>query len=57
MQVHDDLEAVVTRPADGLLEEGQLALDEGFARPDLERPITNWNTNMVQASRVFFSSV
>ena len=49
MQVHNDFEAVVTRPSDGLLEVGELALDVGFPGANLECPVANWNADVVES--------
>jgi len=49
MQVDDQLEVVVGGPSDGLLEVRQLALDERLIRPNFEGPVTDRQSDMVQA--------
>ncbi len=51
MQVHQHFESVIACPSHCLLQEGQLALNEGLARSNRESPITNWDANMVEAVR------
>ena len=49
MQVDDDLEAVVARPADGLEEVRQLPRDERLSIRNLERPVPDRDPDVVQA--------
>ena len=51
MEVDDELEAVVTRPCDCLLEVRQLALDVRLAARDVPCPEADWQADVVQAAR------
>ena len=48
VQVNDDLDAVVARPSDGLLEVWKLSRDVRFPRPHLESPVPDGYADVVQ---------
>ena len=49
VQVDDHFQAMVTRPSNGLLEVGELALDVGLPGANLECPVANWNADVVES--------
>lgn len=50
VQVDDNLQAMVARPRNGLLEVGQLAGDVGLSRTRLKGPVADGYTDMVQSN-------
>jgi hypothetical protein len=51
VEVNDDLEPMVTRPADGIAEVGELSLHVRLAARDVPRPVADGNPDVVQAVR------
>ena len=52
MQVYNDLDAVVARPSDGLLEVWKLSRDVRLPRPHLESPVPDGYADVVQPAAV-----
>ena len=50
MEVDDNLQSVVARPGDSLLEIGQLTGAVRLAGANFERPISDWDTDVVQSN-------
>jgi hypothetical protein len=48
MEINDDLKIVFFSPTDGTAKVWELALHVGFARTDLEGPITNRDAHVIQ---------
>ena len=49
MQIYNHLEAVVPCPSDCFLQVGKLPSDVRFVCPDFERPVTDWNADVVES--------
>lgn len=52
VKIDDDFESVIPCPGDGFREVGQLSLNEGFSTRDVEGPVADGQSNMVETEQV-----